>query len=134
MCLVFLQYAAVMQIWFTNVFLSLFCSRWKASPHLSSKNLGPKSAPLLATPQFVISKEVLGRSNLMKKSLLFFVDSNLVWPPPCNSDHQDYYMFSRGFLLTFTFHCYREGAISKIQMKGAKKKDWERFSFCVTGA
>ena len=32
-------------------------------------------------------------------------------PPPCNSDHQDYYMFSRGFLLTFTFHCYREGAI-----------------------
>ena len=23
-------------------------------------------------------------------------------------------MFSRGFLLTFTFHCYREGAISKI--------------------
>ena len=37
----------------------------------------------------------------------------LIWPPPCNSDHQDYYMFSRGFLLTFTFHCYREGAISK---------------------
>ncbi len=36
----------------------------------------------------------------------------LIWPPPCNSDHQDYYMFSRGFLLTFTFHCYREGAIS----------------------
>ncbi len=38
----------------------------------------------------------------------------LVWPPPCNSDHQDYYMFSRGFLLTFTFHWYREGAISKL--------------------
>ena len=38
----------------------------------------------------------------------------LIWPPPCNSDHQDYYMFSRGFLLTFTFHCYREGAISNI--------------------
>ena len=38
---------------------------------------------------------------------------HLIWPPPCNSDHQDYYMFSRGFLLTFTFHCYREGAISK---------------------
>ena len=37
----------------------------------------------------------------------------LIWPPPCNSDHQDYYMFSRGFLLTFTFHCYREGAIPK---------------------
>ena len=39
---------------------------------------------------------------------------SLVWPPPCNSDHQDYYMFSRGFLLTFTFHCYREGAISYV--------------------
>ncbi len=38
----------------------------------------------------------------------------LIWPPPCNSDHQDYYMFSRGFLLTFTLHCYREGAISKL--------------------
>ena len=25
-------------------------------------------------------------------------------------------MFSRGFLLTFTFHCYREGAISKWDM------------------
>ena len=35
-------------------------------------------------------------------------------PPPSNSDHKDYYMFSRGFLLTFTFHCYREGAISKV--------------------
>ena len=23
-------------------------------------------------------------------------------------------MFSRGFLLTFTFHCYREGAISNV--------------------
>ena len=37
-----------------------------------------------------------------------------VLPPPSNSDHKDYYMFSRGFLLTFTFHCYREGAISKV--------------------
>ena len=25
-------------------------------------------------------------------------------------------MFSRGFLLTFTFHCYREGAISNIYL------------------
>ena len=40
----------------------------------------------------------------------------LVWPPPCTSDHQHYYMFSKGFLLTFTFHCYREGAISNIWM------------------
>ncbi len=38
----------------------------------------------------------------------------MIWPPPYNSDHQDYYMFSRGFLLTFTFHCYREGAIPKL--------------------
>ena len=37
-----------------------------------------------------------------------------VLPPPSNSDHKDYYMFSRGFLLTFTFHCYREGVISNI--------------------
>ena len=41
---------------------------------------------------------------------------HLVWPPPCNSDHQDYYMFSRGFLLTFTFNCYREGDISNSYM------------------
>ena len=42
----------------------------------------------------------------------------LIWPPdaPCNSEHQDYYMFSRGFLLTFTFHCYMEGAISNIYL------------------
>ena len=39
---------------------------------------------------------------------------HLVWPPSCNSDHKDYYMFSRGFLLTFTFHRYREGATCKI--------------------
>ena len=39
-----------------------------------------------------------------------------VLPPPSNSDHKDYYMFSRGFLLTFTFHCYREGAISKLYL------------------
>ena len=32
----------------------------------------------------------------------------------CNSDRQDYYMFSKGFLLSFTFHCYREGAISEL--------------------
>ena len=38
---------------------------------------------------------------------------SLIWPPPCNSDHQNYYIFSGGFLLTFTFHCYREVAISK---------------------
>ena len=37
-----------------------------------------------------------------------------VLPPPSNSDHKDYYMFSRGFVLTFTFHCYREGAISNL--------------------
>ena len=45
-----------------------------------------------------------------------FCNIGLVWPPPCNSDHQDYYMFSRGFLLTFTFHCYKEGAVSKISV------------------
>ena len=46
-------------------------------------------------------------------SKLFHWNISLIWPPPCNSDHQDYYMFSRGFLLTFTFRCYREGAIPK---------------------
>ena len=40
----------------------------------------------------------------------------LVWPPPCNSDHQDHYIFSREILLTFTFHCYREGAISQVSL------------------
>ena len=38
----------------------------------------------------------------------------LVWPPPCNSHHQDFSILSRGFLLTFTFHCYREGAICNV--------------------
>ena len=42
------------------------------------------------------------------------INNPWVLPPPSNSDHKDYYMFSRGFLLTFTFHCYWEGAISKI--------------------
>ncbi len=42
------------------------------------------------------------------------IDIVLIWPPPCNSDHQDLYVISRGFLLTFMYHCYREGAISKI--------------------
>ena len=45
---------------------------------------------------------------------------SLIWPP-CNSEHQDYYMFSRGFLLTFTFHCYREGAISNPFLSFWKK-------------
>ena len=53
-----------------------------------------------------------------KRTPMFFPSNNmviyLIWPPPCNSDHQDYDMFSRGFLLTLTFHCYREGAISKL--------------------
>ncbi len=46
---------------------------------------------------------------LQKKLCIYWV-----LPPPSNSDHKDYYMFSRGFLLTFTFHCYREGAISNV--------------------
>ncbi len=50
---------------------------------------------------------------LFKKRIIYW---NLIWPPPCNSDHQDYDMFSRGFLLTLTFHCYREGAISNIEI------------------
>ena len=33
-----------------------------------------------------------------------------MWHPPSNSDHQDYYIFSRGFLSTFICHCYWEGA------------------------
>ena len=37
----------------------------------------------------------------------------LIWPRPCNSDHQDYYMFRRRFLLTFIFHYYWEGATPK---------------------
>ena len=52
---------------------------------------------------------------------------SLIWPPPCNSDHQGYYMFSRGFLLTFTFHCYREGAISKLYLSFRECKGF--FSF-----
>ena len=60
---------------------------------------------------------------------------NLVWPPPCNRDHQDYYMFSKGFLLTFTFHCYKEGAISNLWTQNFLQKtkkqllqsDWRRW-------
>ena len=59
----------------------------------------------------------------MPKETLFFCwflnfdGISLIWPSPCNSDHQDYYMFSRGFLFIFTFHCYREGAISKASLQ-----------------
>ena len=39
----------------------------------------------------------------------------LVWPPPYLQWPPGWhYIFSRGFLLTLTFHCYSEGAISKI--------------------
>ena len=37
-----------------------------------------------------------------------------VWPPHTNSDHQDYYMFNRDSLFTFIYHCYCEGATSKV--------------------
>ena len=30
-----------------------------------------------------------------------------VWPPPSSSDHQNYYIFSRGSLQTFISHCYK---------------------------
>ena len=36
-----------------------------------------------------------------------------MWPPPSNSDQQDYYIFSRGFLSTFIYHCYWRGPHSK---------------------
>ena len=32
-----------------------------------------------------------------------------MWPPHSNSDHQDYYIFSRGSLYTFIYYCYCEG-------------------------
>ena len=48
------------------------------------------------------------------KQIYVYIYIYLVWPPPCTSHHQDFSIFSRGFLLTFTFHCYREGAISNI--------------------
>ena len=68
-----------------------------------------------------------GRDEICPVNCIGFYRYIFVWPPPCNSDHQDHYMFSTGFLLTFTFHCYREGAISKVHLFGTygkQKRNW----------
>ena len=38
-----------------------------------------------------------------------YVYSHCVWPPLNNSDHQEYYMFSRESLQAFMYHCYWKG-------------------------
>ena len=38
-----------------------------------------------------------------------YVYSHCVWPPLNNSDHQEYYMFSRESLQAFMHHCYWKG-------------------------
>lgn len=38
-----------------------------------------------------------------------YVYSHCLWPPLSNSDHQEYYMFSRESLQAFMHHCYWEG-------------------------
>ena len=45
-----------------------------------------------------------------------FKVSHIPWvvPLPSNRNHQDYYIFSRGFLKTFICHCYWEGGQPNI--------------------
>ena len=56
-------------------------------------------------------------SLLCSKMSQLFANVTISWvvPLPSNSDHQDYYMFSREslYINLHFFHCYREGAISK---------------------
>ncbi len=59
-------------------------------------------------PQKTYPKPNLRRYDWMSRGIC------LIWPPACNSDHQDYYMFSRGFLLTFIYHCYWKGGQPKV--------------------
>ena len=65
------------------------------------------------------------------KSMYIYI--YLVWPPPCTSHHQDFSIFSRGFLLTFTFHCYREGAISNIYIWVCLKMRLPGREVCLRG-